>query len=225
MQCWPSSRPSFSLRRSGCAAKGASPRRAVAGASCPAQICAEVRAAVIGLGSVGARAARQLVSSADIDSVFIFDNDPTRLAEVGTALGERAIPLAGPEADGQGVSVAVLATPVGDHLDLARHASRSGPPRRLGERRRRRRDRAARARWRSPPARSADRRRRRLRARAVLPARSSWRRHVRLGERAPRREVRHRWAGLCASASRSPRRQRDGLARRHVGRTARWVGS
>ena len=92
----------------------------MAGASYPAQICAEVRAAVIGLGSVGARAARQLVASADIDSVFIFDNDPTRLAVGATALGARATPHAGPEADGQGVSVAVLATPVGDHVDLAR---------------------------------------------------------------------------------------------------------
>ena len=79
-----------------------------------------MRAAVIGLGAVGARAARQLISTPDVDEVFVYDADPVRLAEVGTALGERAVPLAGPEVDGHGVSVVVLATPAGEQLDLVR---------------------------------------------------------------------------------------------------------
>ena len=88
--------------------------------SCPGQIFADVRAAVIGLGAVGARAARQLISTPDVDEIYVFDSDPVRLAEVGTALGERAVPLAGPEVDGHGVSVVVLATPAGEQLDLVR---------------------------------------------------------------------------------------------------------
>ena len=88
--------------------------------SCPGQTFADVRAAVIGLGAVGARAARQLISTPDVDEIFVYDSDPVRLAEVGTALGERAVPLAGPEVDGHGVSVVVLATPAGEQLDLVR---------------------------------------------------------------------------------------------------------
>ena len=79
-----------------------------------------MRAAVIGLGAVGARAARQLISTQAVDEVFVFDADPVRLAEVGTALGERAVPLAGPEVEGRGVSVVVVATPAGDQVDIAR---------------------------------------------------------------------------------------------------------
>ncbi len=85
--------------------------------------CTDVRAAVIGLGAVGARAARQLISTPDVDEVFVFDSDPVRLAEVGTALGERSVPLAGPEVGGHGVSVVVLATPSGEQLDAARGTS------------------------------------------------------------------------------------------------------
>ena len=88
--------------------------------SCPGPTFADVRAAVIGLGAVGARAARQLISTPAVDEIFVYDADPVRLAEVGTALGERAVPLAGPEVDGHGVSVVVLATPAGEQLDLVR---------------------------------------------------------------------------------------------------------
>ena len=79
-----------------------------------------MRAAVIGLGAVGARAARQLISTPGVDEVFVFDADPVRLAEVGTALGERAVPLAGPEVDGREVSVVVVATPAGEQVDVVR---------------------------------------------------------------------------------------------------------
>ena len=71
--------------------------------SCPGPTFADVRAAVIGLGAVGARAARQLISTPAVDEIFVYDADPVRLAEVGTALGERAVPLAGPEVDGHAV--------------------------------------------------------------------------------------------------------------------------
>ena len=85
--------------------------------SCPGQIFADVRAAVIGLGAVGA-GARQLISTPDVDEIFVYDADPVRLA-IGTR-SVSAVPLAGPEVDGHGVSVVVLATPAGEQLDLVR---------------------------------------------------------------------------------------------------------
>ena len=57
-----------------------------------------------------------------------------RLAEVGTALGERAVPLAGPEVDGHGVSVVVLRPPRASSSTRA-HAPRARCPRGVGERR------------------------------------------------------------------------------------------
>lgn len=79
-----------------------------------------MRVAVVGLGAVGTRAARQLASSDEVDEVVLRDAKDQRVAEVAASLGEKAVPLTGsptalPEAD-----VVLLATPAGTQVELAR---------------------------------------------------------------------------------------------------------
>jgi saccharopine dehydrogenase-like NADP-dependent oxidoreductase len=79
-----------------------------------------MRVAVVGLGAVGARAARQLVSTAEVTTVILRDLRPARVDEVAASLGPSAIverpPYTGPpEAD-----VVILAGPAGTHADEAR---------------------------------------------------------------------------------------------------------
>jgi saccharopine dehydrogenase-like NADP-dependent oxidoreductase len=78
-----------------------------------------VRVAVIGLGAVGARAARQLASTDGVEAVLLRDERPERLEEVASSLGpvavaEPAAITAPPEAD-----AVVLALPPGRHAELA----------------------------------------------------------------------------------------------------------
>jgi hypothetical protein len=73
-----------------------------------------VRALVVGAGAVGARAARQLASTPDVE-VLVHDVDPHRVDVVVEALGGPARPARGDE----DVDVAVLAHPAGDHADRA----------------------------------------------------------------------------------------------------------
>jgi len=78
-----------------------------------------MRIAVIGLGAVGARAARQLASTDGVDAVLLRDERPERLEEVAASLGpvavaEPAAITAPPEAD-----AVVLAVPSGTHAGLA----------------------------------------------------------------------------------------------------------
>lgn len=78
-----------------------------------------MRAAVIGLGAVGSRAARQLASTPGVDEVLLRDARPDRLSEVAASLGDVATaePLtvtAPPDAD-----VVVLALPDGEHAGVA----------------------------------------------------------------------------------------------------------
>jgi saccharopine dehydrogenase-like NADP-dependent oxidoreductase len=78
-----------------------------------------MRIAVIGLGAVGARAARQLASTDGVDAVVLRDERPERLEEVAGSLGpvavaEPAAITAPPEAD-----AVVLAVPSGTHAALA----------------------------------------------------------------------------------------------------------
>ena len=56
--------------------KGGIPPQGGGWRSCPGQIFADVRAAVIGLGAVGARAARQLISTPAVDEIYVFDVRP-----------------------------------------------------------------------------------------------------------------------------------------------------
>ena len=173
--------PCCSRPRSGLRGRAASRRRAAGGVSCPGQIFADVRAAVIGLGAVGARAARQLISTPDVDEIYVFDSDPVRLAEVGTALGERTVPLAGPEVDGHGVSVVVLATPAGEQLDLVRtHLERGAHVVSVSDSVEDVAAACSRLDGEVRPARCASRRGRRLRAGPLVLARSSRRGDLRL---------------------------------------------
>ncbi|HXH57808.1 Gfo/Idh/MocA family oxidoreductase [Iamia sp.] len=78
-----------------------------------------MRAAVIGLGAVGSRAARQLASTPGVDEVLLRDSRPDRLSDVAASLGDIATaePLtvtAPPDAE-----VVVLALPDGEHASAA----------------------------------------------------------------------------------------------------------
>jgi len=78
-----------------------------------------MRIAVVGLGAVGSRAARQLVSSEGVESVILRDVRTERVDEVAASLGPIAVAehqsiTAPPEAD-----AVILATPAGGHADLA----------------------------------------------------------------------------------------------------------
>jgi saccharopine dehydrogenase-like NADP-dependent oxidoreductase len=78
-----------------------------------------MRVAVIGLGAVGARVARQLASTDGVEAVILRDERPERLEEVASSLGPVAVPepaaiTSPPEAD-----AAVLALPSGTHARFA----------------------------------------------------------------------------------------------------------
>lgn len=76
--------------------------------------------AVIGVGAVGARAARQLVSSTDVGPVVLRDVDDRRVDGAARSLGDQAVAELPPYTDLPDVAVAVLATPAGTHTALAR---------------------------------------------------------------------------------------------------------
>lgn len=86
-----------------------------------------MRVAVVGLGAVGTRAARQLASTPAVSEVLLSDERPARLDEVGASLGDKARPQrAGddlPDAD-----VVVCAGRAGTQLGLARAAVAAGIP-------------------------------------------------------------------------------------------------
>lgn len=84
-----------------------------------------VRAAVVGVGAVGARAARQLVSADAVTSVVLEDEQQSRAHSAAQALGERARVA---RADASDVDVVVLATPPGTHLEAARRFVQAGVP-------------------------------------------------------------------------------------------------
>ncbi len=78
-----------------------------------------MRIAVLGLGAVGARAARQLASSDGVDAVVLRDPRPDLVAEVSASLGAIAVAEgsaadAPPDAD-----AVVLASPAGHHAEAA----------------------------------------------------------------------------------------------------------
>lgn len=77
-----------------------------------------MRVAVVGLGAIGTRAARQLASTPEVDEVLLRSSDPARTAEVSESLGARAI-VADPDSP-LDVDVAVLATPSDEQVRLAR---------------------------------------------------------------------------------------------------------
>lgn len=87
-----------------------------------------MRIAVVGLGAVGARAARQLASTPEVDEVVIRDVDEARLREVSSSLGavataESASVTALPDTD-----AVVLALPAGAHAAAALPLVEAGIP-------------------------------------------------------------------------------------------------
>jgi saccharopine dehydrogenase-like NADP-dependent oxidoreductase len=80
--------------------------------------------AVVGAGAVGARAARQLASTADVDRIIVSDPDDAKVETIVQALGaDRAGATTGDEQTAEvhpDVSVAVLAGPRTTHTALAR---------------------------------------------------------------------------------------------------------
>lgn len=83
-----------------------------------------MRLAVVGLGSVGARAARQLLSTPSVAQVAVVDPDGARAAEVVTSLGNQSLACSFGEAVTQADAVVLAAE--ADHVELAREAMDSG---------------------------------------------------------------------------------------------------
>jgi hypothetical protein len=81
-----------------------------------------VRVAVIGCGAVGARAARQLVSSAGIETVVLRDTRVEWLRSVGESLGPSAHVEEPPYHRAPDVDAVIIATPSGTHMSAARAA-------------------------------------------------------------------------------------------------------
>ena len=87
-----------------------------------------MRVAVIGLGAVGTRAARQLASTDAVESIVLRSPSGARAEEVAASLGAKAIIDDGragalPDAD-----VVIVATPSGTQADLARALVQRGTP-------------------------------------------------------------------------------------------------
>jgi saccharopine dehydrogenase-like NADP-dependent oxidoreductase len=79
-----------------------------------------MRAAVLGLGAVGARAARQLASTDVVEHLVVADLDPSRAAEAVRSIAEPDRVVAGTVDDwSEGADVAVLAMPAGGHRAAA----------------------------------------------------------------------------------------------------------
>jgi saccharopine dehydrogenase-like NADP-dependent oxidoreductase len=87
-----------------------------------------LKVAVVGAGAVGARAARQLASTASVDHVLVHDPVPERARSVVASLGDdRAAVLdQEPHHPAVGADAAVLAGPAGDHVDAARRLLDAG---------------------------------------------------------------------------------------------------
>ncbi len=85
-----------------------------------------MRAAIIGAGAVGARAARQLTATPDVGSLVIRDADEERARTVAAAMGPPAEADGGSGAEGLDVDVAVVTTPAGGHAELARRLLEAG---------------------------------------------------------------------------------------------------
>ncbi len=87
-----------------------------------------MRFAVIGLGAVGARTARQLLSTPGVDHVVVREHQRKRRDLVVRSLGERALVDNDSYSQPLDADVAILAGPTGTHVDQARsHLSRGIP--------------------------------------------------------------------------------------------------
>ena len=84
--------------------------------------------AVVGLGAVGTRAARQLASTDEVERVTLYETQDGRVAEVSSSLGAKARAGRGTPEELEGVDVVLLATPSGQHLAPARTLVGRGIP-------------------------------------------------------------------------------------------------
>ena len=84
--------------------------------------------AVVGLGAVGTRAARQLASTDDVERVTLCDTADGRVAEVASSLGTKARAGTGSGAELAGADVVVLATPCGSQHAAAQALAAKGIP-------------------------------------------------------------------------------------------------
>ena len=84
--------------------------------------------AVVGLGAVGTRAARQLASTDDVERVTLFETQEGRVAEVSSSLGSKAHAGVGSPAMLDDVDVVLLATPCGSHAGPAQDLIARGIP-------------------------------------------------------------------------------------------------
>ena len=82
--------------------------------------------AVLGVGAVGARVARQLLSTEGVDEVALRDERGPRLETIARSLGEGAVIDLAPFAEPIDADVVVLAGPPGDHGTLAKRAVARG---------------------------------------------------------------------------------------------------
>lgn len=86
-----------------------------------------MRVAVVGLGALGARAARQLASTDSVSEVVLHDSSPGHSEQVAEALGAKAQVHSG-SAETIEADVVVVATPCGTQLPLARARVNAGLP-------------------------------------------------------------------------------------------------
>lgn len=87
-----------------------------------------MRAGVIGVGAVGARSARQLLSSEGVEQVLLRGGDRGRLEALAASLGDDAVIDRSESTEPFDVDVAVVAAPPGSHTDLAAALLRQGIP-------------------------------------------------------------------------------------------------
>ncbi|MCU1356185.1 MAG: hypothetical protein JWM89_1603 [Acidimicrobiales bacterium] len=79
-----------------------------------------MRVAVVGLGAVGTRAARQLASTDAVHEIVLRSPDSARVEEVSASLGAKAVAEAGSHVGPPDADVVILASPVGTQAGLAR---------------------------------------------------------------------------------------------------------
>lgn len=85
-----------------------------------------MRVAVVGLGAVGTRAARQLASTDGVEQVVLCDTQAGRAEEVASSLGAKALVDPGSAEAPPDADVVILATPCGTQLAAARQLVGSG---------------------------------------------------------------------------------------------------
>ncbi len=87
-----------------------------------------MRIAVVGLGAVGARSARQLASTDAVEELVLRDRDSARIDEVAASIGAVAHADHGPYDSPVDADAVILATPAGTHASEAARLVGAGRP-------------------------------------------------------------------------------------------------